>query len=413
MAPRRPHSPAGARSGGYALDLINFLQASVQSGFGPFIVVYLTAARWTQKDIGFVLSVGTIALMASQVPAGALIDAMRSRRFALALATVGLMLGAALMAVAPSLPEVLLSQILHSFATSMSVPAIAALSIAIVGEREIGERMGRNARWGSIGNGLAAGAMGAVGYYISYRSVFVLAACLSLPAIAALALLPAATPHQVHRARRAESTPLNQVLLDRRLLAYAACAVFFQLSNAAMLQLVGAEMTRRSGTRASLIIAAAIVVPQVVVALFSPLTGRLAGVWGRKILLVLGFAALPLRALAFAIVATPGLVLVLQILDGVAGTAYGVLTPLIVADLSHRSGRFNVAMGVVGLAGGIGAALSTYFAGVIADDFGTRAAFLGLAASGAVATLLALLVMPETGVPERRLKPPPLYPVGA
>ncbi len=385
-----------ARSRGRALDLINFLQAAVQSGFGPFISVYLTAAHWTQKDIGFVLSAGTIALMASQVPAGALIDAMRSRRFALALATIGLLLGAAMMALAPTLPVVLISQILHGFATSMSVPAIAALSLAVVGKREIGERMGRNARWGSIGNALAAAMMGWIGYYISYRSVFVLAAALSLPAIMALALLPPATPHHEHHARRAQSLPIGALFRHRALLVYAACALFFQLANAAMLPIVAAEMTKRSGTHASVIIAVAIVVPQIVVALFSPLIGRLAGLTGRRILLVVGFLALPLRALAFAGTTAPALVLALQVLDGVAGTVFGVLTPVIVADIGGSSGRFNLAMGIVGLAGGIGAAVSTTMAGTIADQWGTAAAFFALAAAGAGATLIAALAMPET-----------------
>ena len=396
MAAARPFSRHGAAARGRALDLINFLQAAVQSGFGPFISVYLTAAHWTQKDIGFALSVGTIALMASQVPAGALIDAMRSRRFALALATVGLLLGAAMMAVAPTLPMVLASQILHSFATSMSVPAIAALSLAVVGRREIGERMGRNARWGSIGNALAAAAMGWIGYTLSYRAVFVLAAVLAVPAIAALRFLPPATPRHEHHAHRAQRLPLGALFRHRGLIVYAGCALFFQLANAAMLPLVAAEMTKRSGTRATLIIAVAIVVPQVVVAVFSPLIGRLAGVTGRRILLVVGFLALPARALAFAVTATPALVLVLQVLDGVAGAVFGVLTPLIAADISGDSGRFNLALGIIGLAGGIGAAISTTVAGVMSDQWGTAYAFFGLAGAGAAATLTAALAMPET-----------------
>ena len=396
MAAARPFSRHGAAARGRALDLINFLQAAVQSGFGPFISVYLTAAHWTQKDIGFALSVGTIALMASQVPAGALIDAMRSRRFALALATVGLLLGAAMMAVAPTLPMVLASQILHSFATSMSVPAIAALSLAVVGRREIGERMGRNARWGSIGNALAAAAMGWIGYTLSYRAVFVLAAVLAVPAIAALRFLPPATPRHEHHAHRAQRLPLGALFRHRGLIVYAGCALFFQLANAAMLPLVAAEMTERSGTRATLIIAVAIVVPQVVVAVFSPLIGRLAGVTGRRILLVVGFLALPARALAFAVTATPALVLVLQVLDGVAGAVFGVLTPLIAADISGDSGRFNLALGIIGLAGGIGAAISTTLAGVMSDQWGTAYAFFGLAGAGAAATLTAALAMPET-----------------
>lgn len=379
-----------------ALDAVNFFQAAVQSGFGPFIAVYLTAAHWTQQDIGFALSFGTIALMACQVPCGAVIDATRHRRFALSLATLGLGLSALLMAAVPVLASVLLSQALHSLATAVSLPAIAALTLALVGRRELGERMGRNARWSSIGNGVAAALMGWIGYSVSYRAVFVFTALLSLPALFSLLFLPSGPPLEHHRQHRANRAPLAEMLADHRLFIFTVCAFFFQLSNAALLQLVGGELTAGIGTGANLVIAAAIVIPQVVVAALSPLAGRLATRLGRKRILALGFAALPLRAAAFALTANPALVLFLQILDGVAGTVYGVLTPLIVADIAGDKGRFNVTMGMVGLAGGVGATLSTSLAGIIADRDGTALAFLALAAAGLAATLTAHFVMPET-----------------
>ena len=59
------------------LDWLNFLVANFQTGFGPFVSVYLTGAGWTQGAIGAALSAGTIASMASQVPGGALVDAKR------------------------------------------------------------------------------------------------------------------------------------------------------------------------------------------------------------------------------------------------------------------------------------------------------------------------------------------------
>lgn len=379
-----------------ALDAVNFFQAAVQSGFGPFIAVYLTAAHWTQQDIGFALSFGTIAMMACQVPCGAVIDATRHRRFALGLATLGLGLSALLMAAVPVLALVLLSQGLHSLATAVSVPAIAALTLALVGRRELGERMGRNARWASIGNGVAAALMGLIGYHYSYRAVFVFTALLSLPALASLLFLPTGPAPEHHREHRARRAPLREVLADHRLFIFTICAFLFQLSNAALLQLVGGELTAAIGTRANLVIAAAIVIPQIVVAALSPFVGRLSNTLGRKRLLALGFAALPLRAAAFALTAEPALVLVLQILDGVAGTVYGVLTPLVVADIAGDRGRFNVTMGMVGLAGGVGATVSTSLAGIVADRDGMAFAFLALGAAGLAATLVAHLVMPET-----------------
>ena len=62
------------------LDWLNFFVADFQTGFGPFIAVYLTGVGGTQGAIGASLSIGTIAGMASQVPGGALVDAIADKR---------------------------------------------------------------------------------------------------------------------------------------------------------------------------------------------------------------------------------------------------------------------------------------------------------------------------------------------
>jgi MFS family permease len=85
-----------------------------------------------------------------------------------------------------------------------------------------------------------------------------------------------------------------------------------------------------------------------------------------------------------------------QALDGVAGAAFGVMVPLIVSDVAARSGRFNLALGAVGFAIGIGSTVSTSAAGWISDHFGMRFAFYCLAISGLAAVLIAAFAMPET-----------------
>ena len=100
-------------------------------------------------------------------------------------------------------------------------------------------------------------------------------------------------------------------------------------------------------------------------------------------------------------VADPVVLVAVQALDGVGAAALGVLLPLIAADLTRGTNRFNLCMGVFGLATGIGATLSTAAAGVIAGWLGTGAAFVALAGAGLLAVLLVLFAMPET------LPPPP------
>jgi hypothetical protein len=79
------------------------------------------------------------------------------------------------------------ARILHAGASCVLGPVIAAISLGLVGHAALGTRLGRNARFASIGNGVAAAAMGACGYLVSNQAVFFLTALLAAPAMLALA----------------------------------------------------------------------------------------------------------------------------------------------------------------------------------------------------------------------------------
>ncbi len=401
-----------------ALDWMNFFVANVQTGFGPFIASYLASHKWTQGEIGMALSVGTISAMVSQVPAGAAVDAMRNKKGAAAWAIIAIILSAVLLASSPTVLPVIAAEVFHGFASCMLVPAMAAISFALVGRQNLGDRLGRNARWASIGSAVAAGLMGLFGEYFSSRAVFWLTAGLAMPALVALSMvqntgtvspMPQAAPEPDPKEKR-ES--LIELLRDKRMLTFAACIVLFHLSNAAMLNLAAGEVTAGMGDNVQLVIAACIIVPQAIVAMMSPWVGRSAQRWGRRPILLFGFAALPVRALLFAGVSSPYLLVPVQMLDGLSAAVFGVMLPLIAADVAGDKGRYNLCIGLFGLAAGIGATLSTGAAGFIADRFGNTTSFFGLAAAGALAVLLVWAAMPETresgteqpapGVPEVR-----------
>ena len=380
-----------------ALDLVNFFVADVQTGFGPFVAVYLTTHKWTQVDIGFALTLGTMTSLISQLPAGALVDSMRNKRMAASGALVAIIVAALLLALQPDQLPVLIAQMLHGFASCVITPAIAAISLHLAGHAALGERLGRNARYASIGNGLAAAVMGATGAYFSPRFVFLLTAGLCVPALIALWSIGAG-PHARSQttSRVVDIAGLKRLLLDRRLLVFGGCVMLFHLSNAAMLPLAGSAVTMRAGHFANLIIAACIVVPQMVVALLSPWVGRAAEKLGRKRLLLLGWGALPLRGLLLAVLPGSWPLVMGQAVSGVSAAVFGVLLPLLAADLTIGTSHFNLCMGMLGLAMYLGAAVSTTMSGEIADLAGMEMAFLTLAGIGMVGFLAVWLAMPET-----------------
>jgi MFS family permease len=384
------------------LSWLNFFVADVQTGFGPFIAAYLTEHKWTEGEIGLALSVGTATAMASQIPAGAFVDALTGKRLAATLAILAISLSAVLLASSPTWIPVLIAEVMHGFASCMLSPAIAAISLVLVGQSGLSERLGRNARWAAVGNGLAAAAMGWLGDIASARAVFWFTASLGIPSIGSLFAIGAAKESRdvAEPAVRDRPQParisLRILFTDRRLLIFAGCVLLFQLSNAAMLNLAAGEATAQVVDNVQLIIAACIIVPQAAVALLSPWVGRAAGRFGRRPVLILGLVALPIRALLFCVVDDPDLLVPIQLLDGVGGAMMGVMLPLIAADVAGKSGHFNLCIGAIGFAGGIGATISTSMAGLIADWFDPQVAFLALAVAGLGAVLLAWAAMPES-----------------
>jgi MFS family permease len=382
------------------LDGLNLFVANIQTGFGPFISVYLTTQGWTQIGIGAALSLGTVVAMASQIPAGALVDAVRSKAAVALFSILAFSASALLFALRPTALWVYAAEALHGFSSCTLGPAIAAMSLALVGPAMLGPRLGRNARFASIGNGIGAALMGACGYYVSEQAVFFLTAAVTLPAIVSLlplarlwdpALPPASRPGE-HPSR----APISSLLTNRALVIFALCAMLFTLGNSAMLPLAGNTLTKEAGNVASLLIAGCIIVPQLVVAVISPTIGRLAEERGRRLVLLTGFCTLPVRGVLFATLHSPAALVLIQGLDGIAAACVGIMVPLIASDVAGRSGRYNFSMGLIGLAIGVGATISTTLAGWIADAMGAPAAYAALALVGLSAVLVAFYAMPET-----------------
>jgi predicted MFS family arabinose efflux permease len=384
------------------LDWFVFFVADVQTGFGPFISVYLTASHWTQFDIGLVLSAAGVVSLVGQMPGGAVVDAARSERLVAGLAIIAICASALAYLAFPIFPLVLAGSILHALASCVLGPAMAAISLGLVGHGAIGARLGRNARFASVGNGLAAAVMGAVGYLVAPRGVFIVTVLLLIPALLALrAIAPSEIdPEYAHgsKPRRRNKPPIriSEVIRNRPLLIFAGCLLLFHLANAAMLPLMGSVVTMRSSQWATVLIAACIVAPQLVVAALSPWIGSHADTLGRRRLLLIGFAALPIRGLLFVFVSNPLLIVVVQLLDGVTASVLAVLVPLVVADVTRGSGHFNLGQGVVGTATGIGASMSLTFAGFMTDRFSSGVAFASLAATALVGLVVLWFWMPET-----------------
>jgi predicted MFS family arabinose efflux permease len=307
-----------------------------------------------------------------------------------------------MMAFLPGFWPVMSAQAVIGGVSSIFIPAICAISLGMVGHRHFDRRQGRNQTLNSAGNVIAALAMGLLGYYVSDRSIFFFVVVSAVPALLSLlAINPRAIDYGQARGAggTAVSDPagISSLLKDRPLVMFLICAVMFHFANAAMLPLLGQKLARGQERTPMAFMSACVVTTQVVVALLSSWAGTKAGRWGRKPLLLAAFAALPIRGVLYTLTANTGSLIAVQVLDGVAVGIFGVVSVLVIADLTHGSGRFNLTVGAIGTATGIGASLSQSIAGSVAHGLGFDAGFLFLAAVAAAALAFLYFFVPETG----------------
>jgi MFS family permease len=381
---------------------VSFFVADIQTGFGPFVAVYLAAGGWRPGEIGLVLTFGGIAAVLSQAPGGALLDAMTAKRSLMGIALVMIAGGALLFAYWPRFWPVTAAELLDGSAAGFLRIALAAVGLGIVGHGALGRRLGRNQTFSSLGNAATVGLMGLLGHFTTGNAPFLFAGALCIPAGIALALIRsrdidyAAARSAADRDNPRKGHRLRDQARNVQLHIFVFCLVLFQFANASLMPLAGARLGFTHGQGSELIGSILILSPQVVAALIAMKIAGLADDWGRKPILIVGLGLVGLRALLFAAITDPWILLPVQLLDGLSAAVVGVMMPLVIADLTQGTGRYNLAQGFAGTATGIGAAVSTACSGYAVQLLGYTVGFLGLAVIGFAGGAILYWYFPET-----------------
>jgi MFS family permease len=389
----------------HALDLLAFSLADVRDGLGPYLSIYLLLTHhWDQASIGLVMAVGGIAGVVAQTPVGALVDKTTAKRALVIGAAVAVAAGALAMPLFPRFHTISVLQALTGIAGSVFAPALAAITLGIVGPRLFSKRIGRNESFRHAGTASAAAASGGLAFFLGPVVVFwVLAGMAAISVLATLRIPRDAIDHDV--ARGMDHTSLEQrrrpsgfavLLHNRRLMIFAAVAFTFHLANAAMLPLVGQVLALHNKDVGTALMSACIVAAQLVMVPVAYLAGTKADSWGRKPIFLVAFAVLSVRGFLYPLSDGPFWLVGVQLLDGVGAGVFGVLFPLVVQDVTHGTGRYNVSLGAITAVWGVGASLSNFAAGWIVVSAGYHAAFMSLGAIAAAGFTLYLLAMPDT-----------------
>jgi MFS family permease len=405
-----------------ALDLLNVFLADVRDGLGPYLAIYLSTHRWDAGAIGIAMSVMGAANVAAQTPAGAYIDRTGHKRLAIAAAALVVGAGSIAMVSWPTFSVIISAQVVIGVAAAIFAPAIAAVSLGLVGHARFARRNGRNEAFNHAGNVGAAVLAGVIGDYVAYEGIFYLLAAMCAATIVSTFIIRGEEiDHDVARganisagdppngatldplvepakaeANGPQIARVSELMKDRRILIFSASVVLFHFANAAMLPLVGQKLTAGRSAGAAGYMSACIIAAQLVMVPVAIISSRLAETWGRRAVFVIGFAVLPIRGILYILTANPSALVAIQLLDGIGAGIFGVVSVLVIADLTRGTGRFNLIQGALATALGIGAALSNLMTGFVVQAAGSSAGFLTLAAIAALALLFFAFAMPET-----------------
>lgn len=399
----------------WALDGVNFFLADLQAGLGPFLGVYLiNTETWNPANIGLILTLGGAVGLLLNAPVGALIDATRFKRALLATAAALTSVGTFIVTLRPTFAIVTTAQLLTGIAGVVVAPVIAAIALGMVGPARYAAQTGRMQAFNHAGNVVGSAVAGLAGYLVSLRTGFWLASLSGIFVVfATLLIKPKLIDHDVARGMTVEDgagspggdkpSGFRVLLRNRPLLILAGVVGLWQLANGAMLPITGQKLAVGDASSGALYQAALIIVAQAVMIPMAMLVARRGDRWGRKPLMVLAFAVLPVRGLLFIMAVSPGEVIAVQVLDGIGAGLQGALFAIMVADMTRGSGRYNVAFGAATMVQGIGAALSPALAGAIDAAAGYGTAMWTLTAIAAVALGLLVIAVPETRTPPGEL----------
>ncbi|SLM46863.1 conserved membrane protein of unknown function [Nitrospira japonica] len=394
-----------------ALDALNVLLADVRDGVGPYLAIYLlTAQQWDPASVGVAMSAMGISSVLAQTPCGMLIDALKQKRLLIALAALFVGAGCAALTRVSTFDFVIAVQALNGVAAAIFPPAVAAITLGLVGPKRFAVRTGRNEAFNHAGNVGAAALAGAAGHFLGLQWIFFLVSGIAVASVISVwfireedidhDLARGAVPHVSPEQGDGQAglfSGFRALLHNRILLIFALSTTLFHFANAAMLPLAGQLLSRHDEAGAPLYMTACIIAAQIVMIPVAAAAGILAERWGRKPVLCIGFAALPIRGFLYTLSDDSWFIVVVQLLDGIGAGVLGVLWVTVVADLTQGSGNYNLALGAIATAQGIGAAFSHLTAGYVVNGWGYQTGFVVLAVIAGFALALLLRAMPETG----------------
>lgn len=374
----------------------------------PYLPLYLGEKGLSDRAIGLVSTLAALSGLA-QFPLGIWSDKIGRRKPFLVIALVLAALAALLLRSAHDL--VWLGFLVVLFAENGICRAVVeslsgAEAAALAPKGGVGAALGALRFWKPIGIVLVA----LVGSWMSERhgvgAILLPVAFVQFLAVAAALLIHETSVREnvkIHQLSH-ESKPIHAIEADRSggwfskdagLWIFVAAMILYHAANAPGGVYLGLFL-KRDLHAPDRILAYAFAVSMVAWMLVVWPAGWLADRWGRKPLLIAGWAIMAVRLALVAVIYNPWLAVANQALDGLGNGLFAVLAAAWVTDRLADPKRSGEAQVIVGSCLVLGSALGPAASGFLVGPLGYRGLFAVLAAVGALATVIVAAFVPET-----------------
>jgi len=374
---------------------------------GPYMVMYFSHEGFSASQIGTIIATLALTNALSHIPAGQLVDKCDRRRELMIVALLFIALSILAIVYCNSFAVVVLIQVFVGIASAITPPTLGAISLGLVGHQGIAARAGRNDSFNHAGNLTVAAIVGISGMFLPMSSILWLFIALCLMSIVIVLCIKhkdineawAKGIHTTEQEEKVNPIGLKMLLTNKDFIVFVIAVLLFHLTNSALLPVVIQKIVKVCPEVTPKMIplwsTSCIVMAELVMIFSANLAGKLANK-GRKNLFLSCYLLVAIRALLFAVLMQPVLLVSTQFLDGLSAGIYGVISLTILSDLAYGSGRFNLGQGIFNAFTAIGIAASNYLAGVLIDSVGFTATCL-IAMTVTSGTLLFLIkLMPET-----------------
>jgi len=368
--------------------------ADLQAGIGPFLGIFLLAHGWKSGLIGSVMTIGGVAGMIMTIPAGALIDATKRKRFYVVISAVFTIIASGTILLSQNFWLISISQVATAIAGSAIGPAIIGITLGIVKQKGFNRQNGYNQAYNHAGNVAGAALSGYLGYKFGMPAIFMLSGLFGILSITSVLLIPGksiddkAARGLKEGGKDDKASGLKVLLNCKPLLVLAAALACFHLGNGAMLPLYGMAAAVKSQGNPSIFVAMTIVIAQLVMIVTSLIAMRMVEKSGYWLVILISFIALPIRGFIAAHIISHAGIYPVQMLDGIGAGLQSVAVPGLVAHILNGTGRINIGQGAVMTVQGLGASLSPAIGGWMAQGMGYSSTFMILGSFAIISILL-------------------------